>query len=336
MISTTSSVNRNSGKIEISELARMDGGVGEDSVKDSMKRLSAAKQRTHNTHQEIHTPAHSRVHGTCKCIFFYVCIVCAVNKKCTCAHTIHTKKYIRPRTLGYTVRVSAQWLGTHDSTSTSSSSFGSNRESMISTTSSVNRNSGKIEISELARMDGGVGEDSVKDSMKRLSAAKQRTHNTHQEIHTPAHSRVHGTCKCIIFYVCIVCAVNKKCTCAHTIHTKKYIRPRTLGYTVRVSAQWLGTHDSTSTSSSSFGSNRESMISTTSSVNRNSGKIEISELARMDGGVGEDSVKDSMKRLSAAKQRTHNTHQEIHTPAHSRVHGTCKCIIFYVCIVCVQ
>ncbi len=56
-----------------------------------------------------------------------------------------------------------------------------------------------------------------------------RTHNTHQEIHTP--SRVHGTCKCIIFYVCIVCAVNKKCTCAHTIHTKKYIRPRTLGYT---------------------------------------------------------------------------------------------------------
>ena len=60
--------------------------------------------RTHNTHQEIHTPAHSRVHG--KCIFFYVCIVCAVNKKCTCAHTIHTKKYIRPRTLGYTVRVS--------------------------------------------------------------------------------------------------------------------------------------------------------------------------------------------------------------------------------------
>ncbi len=83
MISTTSSVNRNSGKIEISELARMDGGVGEDSVKDSMKRLSAAKQRTHNTHQsikkctcahtihtthhKIHTPAHSRVHGTCKC-----------------------------------------------------------------------------------------------------------------------------------------------------------------------------------------------------------------------------------------------------------------------------
>ena len=64
--------------------------------------------RTHNTHQEIHTPAHSRVHGTCNfLVYIFLCVYCvAVNKKCTCAHTIHTKKYIRPRTLGYTVRVS--------------------------------------------------------------------------------------------------------------------------------------------------------------------------------------------------------------------------------------
>ena len=75
----------------------------------------------------------------------------------------------------------AQWLGTHDSTSTSSSSFGSNRESMISTTSSVNRNSaGKMELSEVSKLDpptGGGGED-----MRKLSAAKQQ-----QPLPSPPH-----------------------------------------------------------------------------------------------------------------------------------------------------
>ncbi len=70
----------------------------------------------------------------------------------------------------------AQWLGTHDSTSTSSSSFGSNRESVISNTSSLNRNSGKIEVTE------SKAEPGPEESSLRLSVTKQQ-----QPLPSPPH-----------------------------------------------------------------------------------------------------------------------------------------------------
>ena len=78
----------------------------------------------------------------------------------------------------------AQWLttGAHDSTSTSSSSFGSNRESMISTTSSlVNHriSANKLDIGE-PKTDPGQSEES-----RRLSAAKQQ-----QPLPSPPHVQV--------------------------------------------------------------------------------------------------------------------------------------------------
>lgn len=66
---------------------------------------------------------------------------------------------------------STQWLsaGAHDSTSTSSSSFGSNRESMISTTSSVLNN-------RISKIDTGEsrGEHALANDLKGLSASKQQ------------------------------------------------------------------------------------------------------------------------------------------------------------------
>ena len=82
--------------------------------------------------------------------------------------------------------------------------------------------------------------------------------------------------------------------------------------------QWLtpGTHDSTSTSSSSFGSNRESMVSTTSSLvnsNRMSAKLDVGEVRSDQPTQSEES-----RRLSAAKQQ-----QPLPSPPHILV---CVCM----------
>ncbi len=92
----------------------------------------------------------------------------------------------------------AQWLGTHDSTSTSSSSFGSNRESVISNTSSLNRNSAKIEVTEVKPEPG------PEESGLRLSVAKQQ-----QPLPSPPHVLV-SECLCVHYDYKSYCSV---CVC---------------------------------------------------------------------------------------------------------------------------